>query len=414
MKIAYLEATTGIAGDMFLGALIDAGVPVDYLQSHLEHLGITEEYNFQVHQVKHHGQVATKAEVILSPHSRDDASPRHLPEIQALITRANLPSQAQDWSLQVFQQLAQAEGEVHGVPPEQVHFHEVGAVDAIIDIVGTCLGLVWLEVEQLHCSALPTGGGTVKAAHGELPVPVPAVLKLWERYQVPVYSNGINKELVTPTGAALACTLAAGFGAPPQMRLQRVGLGAGTRKLPLPNILRLWLGDRLTGTGTPETIAVLETQIDDATPQTIAYTLNALLAAGALDVFTQGIGMKKSRLGTLLTVICPLDQINTCEAIIFRETTTLGIRRTHQQRSVLQREVQWVNTPYGQVRVKVASTSQEHLNQQHFLNIQPEYEDCAQIARQFHLPLQQVQDIVVQAWSKKVREQNPNLKRDYF
>jgi uncharacterized protein (TIGR00299 family) protein len=405
MTIGYLEATTGIAGDMFLGALLDAGVPLAYLQSHLTRLGINQEYQLQTQTVKHQGQVATKAKVILSHPSNH---PRHLPEIQTLITQAQLPLQAETRSLEVFATLAQAEAEVHGIPPEQVHFHEVGAVDAIIDIVGTCLGLDWLGITALVCSPLPTGGGTVKAAHGELPVPVPAVLKLWERYHVPVYSNGIAKELVTPTGAALACTLASSFGAPPQMRLQRVGLGAGTRKLPLPNILRLWVGESCESEETLERVAVLETQIDDATPQTIAYTLEALLGVGALDVFTQGIGMKKSRLGTLLTVICPLDKVRACEMVIFAETTTLGIRRTDQQRSVLQREIQELDTPYGQVRVKVASLSQSGLAQQDFLNIQPEYEDCARLARELNLPLQQVQQMVLKVWSAKRKSSTNN------
>lgn len=397
MKIGYLECTTGIAGDMFLGALIDAGVPLDYLQSHLTRLGINEEYQLATETVQHQGQVATKAKVILS---RPSHHHRHLGDIQTLITQAQLLPQAETWSLQVFTTLAQAEAEVHGVTPEAVHFHEVGAVDAIIDIVGTCLGLDWLGITQLFCSPLPTGGGTVKAAHGELPVPVPAVLKLWERYHVPVYHNGINKELVTPTGAALSCTLASSFGAPPQMRLQRVGLGAGTRRLSLPNILRLWVGEGQESEETPEMVVVLETQIDDATPQAIAYTLETLLAVGALDVFTQGVGMKKSRLGTLLTVICPLEKVRECETVIFRETTTLGIRRSYQQRAVLQREIHHLDTPYGMVRVKVASRSQSALAQRDFLNVQPEYEDCARMARELNLSLREVQQLVLKIWSE--------------
>ncbi|NJL90967.1 MAG: DUF111 family protein [Coleofasciculaceae cyanobacterium SM2_1_6] len=344
-KIAYLECPTGIAGDMCLGALVHAGVPLDYLKTELAKLGLGDEYHLWAELVNHNGQVATKVHVDLlleetldhhhsesslghhkhnhepnhipspehdykhdqrdnhqhhhehlhgSSHSHDpqhfhehshshdpqhlhgsshDHRPhhqhnsshdhglhhvhnhehshernhrphRHLPEITELIKEAGLPARARDWSLAVFHKLAIAEGMVHGISPELVHFHEVGATDAIVDIVGTCLGLDWLGIEELYCSALPTGGGTVWADHGRLPVPVPAVLQLWQDRRCPVYSNGIDRELVTPTGAALAVTLAQDFGQPPAMNLHKVGLGAGTQQLPIPNILRLWLGEK--------------------------------------------------------------------------------------------------------------------------------------------------------------------------
>ncbi|NJO76765.1 MAG: LarC family nickel insertion protein, partial [Leptolyngbyaceae cyanobacterium RM1_406_9] len=300
-KLAYLECPTGLAGDMCLGALVDAGVPLDYLAEKLKLLGISEEYRLWSEQVHRNGQRATKVHVELAaaiaplqpdPEAGVDFTPtfdrthlsiissdlaqdsrshnahghnahghnahdhtayshgdrpldtptnpthgtRHLPEIEAMIQSAGLPARAEAWSLAVFRQLAEAEGAVHGIPANQVHFHEVGATDAIADIVGTCLGLDWLGIDQLYCSALPTGGGTIRAAHGRLPVPAPAVLKLWEMRQVPIYSNGIERELVTPTGAAIATTLAVQFGAPPAMTLQKVGLGAGSRNLPIPNI----------------------------------------------------------------------------------------------------------------------------------------------------------------------------------
>jgi pyridinium-3,5-bisthiocarboxylic acid mononucleotide nickel chelatase len=229
-KLAYFECHAGIAGDMCLSALIDAGVPVEYSTEKLNTLGIESEYRLQVNSVQHHGQIACKVDVELL---KDQHHHRHLPDIEALINKAELPKRARDWSLAIFRTLAIAEGKVHGVAPEKVHFHEVGAIDAIIDIVGTCLGLDWLGIEEIHCSKLPTGGGTVKAAHGILPVPVPAVLKLWESRQVPVYSNGIEKELVTPTGCAIAVTLATQFGSPPAMQLEKIALGAGTMELPI-------------------------------------------------------------------------------------------------------------------------------------------------------------------------------------
>jgi pyridinium-3,5-bisthiocarboxylic acid mononucleotide nickel chelatase len=281
-KVAYFDCPTGIAGDMCLGALVDIGLPLDYLVTHLDRLGIKGEYNLRAEPMQHNGQQATKVHVDLPhethshnhethshshsqseahSHSHDEAHShshshsethshethshgptRHLPEIEKMILGANLPDRAAAWSLAVFRSLAKAEGAVHGIAPEQVHFHEVGAIDAIVDIVGTCLGLDWLGIERIYCGPLPTGGGTVWAAHGRLPVPVPAVLKLLEMRQVQLYHNGIDRELVTPTGAALITTLAHHFGPTPAMTLEKIGLGAGTISLPIPNILRLWIG----------------------------------------------------------------------------------------------------------------------------------------------------------------------------
>lgn len=394
---AYLECPTGIAGDMCLGALVDVGVPWQYLIDSLQSLGIEEEYQLRTEKVQRRGQIATKVHVDLQNHKLTGGhhhhSARHLPEIEKLITSASLPPKVKESSLQIFHNLAIAESAVHGIAPEKVHFHEVGATDAIIDIVGTCLGLDWLGIEQLYCSALPIGGGTVKAAHGILPVPVPAVLKLWEKRKVPVYTNNIAKELVTPTGAAIAVTLATNFGSPPAMNIEKIGLGAGDADLSIPNILRLWVGTTASASiDRQETITVLETQIDDLNPQAIAYTLEQLLAAGALDVFTQSIGMKKSRTGVLLTVICPPAKASICQQIIFRETTTLGIRQQIQTRNVLEREIHSVATKYGIVRVKVASQDRQ------VINVQPEYEDCAMIARQQNLPWRTIHQIALDAW----------------
>ena len=415
-KIAYLQCPTGIAGDMCLGALVDAGVPFEYLQDTLQKLGIDHEYHLHLEQVQRQGQRASKfhVDVLTENHSHDHSHHHHhhirarlLPEIEQLIQRANLPPRASDWSLQIFRQLAQAEGAVHGVAPEEVHFHEVGATDAIVDIVGTCLGLDWLDIDKLYCSPLPTGGGTVKAAHGILNSPVPAVLQMWQTRNVPLYSNELNTELVTPTGAAIVVTLVEDFIPPPAMRLAKVGLGAGSKDLPLANILRLWIGEQeigMWGNGqkrkwkelkvspSTETIAVLETQIDDLSPQAIGYTFDALFKVGAVDVFTQGIGMKKSRPGVLLTVICHPDKVDACERVIFRETTTLGIRRQFQERNIVEREIQVVATKYGKVRIKVARQGNQ------VINVQPEFEDCAQLAREHNLAWLVVQQTALCAW----------------
>ncbi|WP_375498158.1 nickel pincer cofactor biosynthesis protein LarC [uncultured Nostoc sp.] len=421
-KIAYLQCPTGISGDMCLGALVSLGVPVEYLIEKLNGLGIEQEYQLRAEFVQRNGQQGTKVHVDLvhdrhhhhhhdHEHSHDHT--RHLPEIERMILKAGLPSRAEAWSLAVFRQLAVAEGAVHGISPEKVHFHEVGAVDAIVDIVGTCLGLDWLGIESndeglplLYCSAFPTGGGTVRAAHGQMAVPVPAVLKLWEMRGCPVYSNGIDRELVTPTGAAIATTLARDFGSPPAIAIKQIGLGAGTINLPIPNILRLWVGESASlqsnfsdsegSSSNLETISVLETQIDDLNPQAIGYVFEALFAAGALDVFTQAIAMKKSRPGILLTVICHLENLLSCEAVIFRETTTLGIRRTTQQRAILQREIQQVEIEYGQVRVKIAWKGQSP--EKVIANVQPEYEDCADLARKHNIPWREIQRLALQRW----------------
>jgi len=456
-KIAYFDCPTGIAGDMCLGALVHAGVPLDYLIEKLNLLGISTEYQLRAELVHRNTQQATKfyvdltADLSLKPenpadstldpsetesptfdrtsqhhhhddehsHSHDNdtetghTSHRHLPQIEQIIVSAKLPPRVEAWSLAIFRKLAEAEGAVHGISPGEVQFHEVGATDALVDIIGTCLGLDWLDIDEFYFSAMPTGGGTVKAAHGILAVPTPAVMRLWETHQVPVYSNGIDRELCTPTGTAIACTLASGFGPQPPMQVQAIGLGAGSRMLAIPNILRLWIGEKATPPYPPqggkvrgekevfnqfpiansqETICVLETQIDDLSPQAIGYVFDALFAAGALDVFTAPIVMKKSRLGVLLTAICHPEFQDACEAVIFRETTTLGIRRSTQQRTILYREIEVVKIEYGEVQIKVAKSGQT------IVNVQPEYEDCAEIARLKNISWREIHRLALQSW----------------
>jgi len=379
-KIAYLQCPTGIAGDMFLGALVDAGVPLEYLINQLTKLNLNDEYTLTKEEVQRKGQRATKIEVNLHHHHHHH---RHLTAIENIICQADLAHTVTKNSLAIFGQLAIAEGKVHGISPNKVHFHEVGATDALVDIVGTCIGLDYLGIQQLYCSELPTGGGTVKAAHGTLPVPVPAVLELLQTRQVSLYSNGINKELVTPTGAAIITTLAQSFGQPPQMKLNKIGLGAGNQDLAIPNILRLWLGET-EELFNQEQIAVLETQIDDLNPQIFGYLFDQLFNIGAKDVFTQPVGMKKNRPGILLTVICDIDKIEDCQKMIFQETSTIGIRQQIQNRSILAREIETVSTKYGDVRVKIAR------NNSQILNLQPEYEDCLTLAKKHNIPLQKI------------------------
>ncbi|AGF50422.1 slr1411 [Synechocystis sp. PCC 6803] len=417
--IAYFDCPTGISGDMCLGALVSAGVPLEYLMEKLAPLGLTDEYRLTAGLVQKQGQAATKVEVKLlndhHSHGPGHHGMRHLPEIEQLIKQANLPARVSRWSLAIFHQLAIAEGEVHGIEPEAVHFHEVGATDAIVDIVGTCLGLDYLGIDQCYWSALPTGSGTVRAAHGDLPVPVPAVLKLWQTRQVPVYDNGLTGELVTPTGAAIAVTLASQFGPKPPLNLHKVGLGAGSKDFPLANILRLWIGTEITPHNHPlsseapfgqlETITVLETQLDDIQPQAVGYLLESLLHQGAIDVFTQAIAMKKSRPGILLTVLCAPENQNHCLNLLFRETTSLGVRVRQQQRYALEREWQTVVIPHGPIRIKVAYGYQA--GKKIILNAHPEFADCAALAKATGQPWQLIHQQAIGAWSNLNKELSP-------
>jgi len=388
-RLAYFDCPTGVAGDMCLGALVDAGVPVAELQRQLRGLPAELQFELTVQSVQRQGQRATQVRV--QPQG-DQPHHRHWDEIRTLLAQATLPPQVQAWSQAIFARLAQAEGTVHGIPPEQVEFHEVGAVDAIVDIVGTCIGLHYLNITHIYCSPLPLGSGTVSTAHGLMAVPTPAVLQLCQQKQVPIYANGIDRELVTPTGAAIVTTLAQGFGRPPAMRLERVGWGAGQAELPLANVLRLWVGSPIE-TVLSESVVVLATQVDDMSPQGLAYACDRLRDAGAWDVWLQPIVMKKGRSGVLVQVVCPPELAERCEAILFQETTTLGVRRWVQERRILPRRVVEVQTDWGVVAVKVAEQGGQ------VVNVQPEYEDCARIARAAGLPWKQVhQQVIHRFW----------------
>ncbi|MCS6782231.1 MAG: nickel pincer cofactor biosynthesis protein LarC [Gloeomargarita sp. SKYBB_i_bin120] len=400
-RVAYFDCPTGIAGDMCLGALVDAGLPMEVLQRELQGLGMIGAFTLTAETVQRQGQRATQVQV-----HPQQAQPSHRDwaDIRLLLAEARLAEPVKRWSQAIFANLAVAEGAVHGVPPEQVHFHEVGAVDAIVDIVGTCIGLHYFGVTQVYCSALPLGSGQVQTAHGRLAVPTPAVLYLCQAKQVPIYDNGLKGELVTPTGAAIVTTLAQAFGSPPPMQLERVGWGAGTQELPMANVLRLWLGPAPVGAFT-EPVVVLETQMDDLSPQGLAYACEQLLAAGALDVWSQAVTMKKGRQGVLLQVLCSPERANACETILFRETTTLGVRRRWLERRVLPRRLVTVSTEWGDVAVKVAEAEGR------LLNVQPEYEDCARIARTYGLPWKQVHQRVMHRFWKRWENadaQNPN------
>jgi uncharacterized protein (TIGR00299 family) protein len=381
MRVAHFDCWSGISGDMVLGAVLDAGVPREAIQSALNSLALP--ITVEVERVKRCGFAATKA-TITAPDQEDY---RFLPDIEELLNRANLTQEQRELAVAIFRKLAAAEAAAHGMPIERVHFHEVGALDSIADIVGSAVGLHLLGVEKFTSSPVPTGTGTVKAAHGYMPIPTPGTLELLKG--VPIAPSTIEFELTTPTGAAILTTVVTEYTRTPAMTVQRVGHGAGTKDfLDRPNILRLWVGESIdgpTGKATEaDTVVVLETNLDDVTAELVGYCMERLFAAGALDVFAIPIQMKKNRPGVLLSVIGEPSHVTELEAILFRETATFGIRRSTMQRSKLQRESVTIQTPWGPVRAKRGWRTDG------FAVVTPEYEDCAQIARQHGLPLREV------------------------
>ena len=391
-RIGYLDISVGVSGNMLLGALLDAGLEQATLQAALDALSI-QGLEVEARRVQKNGIAATLVE-IQTAHQRHF---RYLADILAILEESTLPSLVKEQSAAVFTRLARAEARVHGVGVEEVHFHEVGALDAIADvvgIVGMVAGLHALGVEALYASPVPLSHGQVQTAHGMLPVPPPAVLTLLEG--VPVRGIEVRGETVTPTGAALVVTLAHDFGPPPFMLLDRVGHGAGHRHFPLPNIVRLLVGRPLAADGSAatrtETLILLETNIDDMTPEWLAPLLDDLLTAGALDAWLTPIQMKKGRPGFEISVLSPLSAVATLQALLFTHTSTLGIRQIAVVRHALPRRVERVDTPYGSIRIKVA----EYAPGYH--KAAPEYEDCRAAARAHRVSLIEVYAAAQTAW----------------
>ncbi|HUX85700.1 MAG TPA: nickel pincer cofactor biosynthesis protein LarC [Chloroflexota bacterium] len=387
MKVAFADCFSGISGDMFLGALLDAGLALDELSATLAGLPVTG-YQVSAEKVTRGGITGTAVRVRLS----DPASEphRHIGEIEAIIQEGNLPGQVQAKAIEVFRVLAAAEAEIHGVPIEAVHFHEVGAVDSIVDVVGTVWGLDRLGITRLFASSLPTGSGTVQTAHGLLPVPAPATLALLARCRAPLRPSSAATELVTPTGAALLASLAS-FDQP-NMRLDRVGYGFGQKTLPWANVLRLWIGDldsaeKSDSDNLEDTIEVIEANLDDEIPEILGATVDMLLAAGALDVFFTPIQMKKNRPAVKLTVLARPEIAAQLAAQMMRETSTLGVRIYSARRLKCRRWQQRVATPWGNVLVKVKEFAGER-------RASPEYEDCLRVARAAGVPLTDVYRLV--------------------
>jgi pyridinium-3,5-bisthiocarboxylic acid mononucleotide nickel chelatase len=450
MRIAYLECFSGMSGDMFLAALIDARVPERLLHETVAALGIGA--HLEVSKVVRSGISATKVDVWVneksvneksvnsekedvarapSPaksegghrhdakhdhhdhhhhdhsHSHSEDSPaashdhvhgRGLTEIRAIITNAAIGDAAKKNAIAIFEALGAAEAKIHDTSIEKIHFHEVGAVDAIVDIVCAAVGAESLAVDEIICSPLNLGGGTVKCAHGTFPVPAPATVELLK--DVPVYSSGIRAELVTPTGAAIVKTLAHRFSAFPEMKIAQAGYGAGSRDFPgHPNVVRLVVGesisDSLSRKTARETITVLEANLDDLNPQVFGYVMDRLLVEGALDVFTMPVQMKKNRPGALLTVLCKPEDAGKLTQLVFSETTTLGVRRRDETRQALARRWEQVHTPWGEVRIKIASMNGT------VTNYAPEYEDCRKIAASHRVPLKKVMQEAARLYLKE-------------
>jgi uncharacterized protein (TIGR00299 family) protein len=378
--VAFLDCFAGIAGDMMLGALLDAGVPLEAIAGPLARLEI-EPFHLEAVRVERLGLAATAVRV------RTGASDvlRTYASVRALVAEAPLPPRARRTALAIFERLAEAEAKVHGKDVAHVPFHELGSVDTIVDVVGAALGLDHLGVERVHASAVATGMGMMRTEHGVYPIPGPAVVELLKG--VPIYSRGIPTELVTPTGAAILAATVSSFGEIPPMRVHRVGYGAGARELDIPNVLRLLVGDAFTEETPlgPVPAVVLEANIDDMSPELYEYVLERLFAAGAHDVWVTPITMKRGRPAATLQVLCgPADEAR-CREVVFAETTTLGLRRRTVEKWTLPREVLTVEVEGRAVRVKVARDAGGRPT-----HVAPEYADCAELARASGRPLKEV------------------------
>lgn len=382
MRLAYFDCPSGASGDMILGALVDAGVPLESLRAELANLPL-EGFRLHAREVKKGAFRATKVDVEVDA----AAVPQHrnLSEILSVIERSTLPDPVKVDAERIFTRLAEAEARVHGTAVTEVHFHDVGAVDAIVDVTGAVAGLWLLGVKAVHVSALPLGGGMVEGPHGTIPIPAPGTVELLRDF--PVFDNGIKAELVTPTGAAILSTLATSAGTMPPMTVRAVGYGAGSMELPIPNVLRCVVGEGATlPSGAVEMIAQVETTIDDMSPQLYEPLMDRLLEAGALDVFLTPVIMKRSRPGVVLTVLCAPEHVADLSIILFEESTTIGVRWTEYKRTRLDREFVVLPTTYGPITFKVSRLGGQPLT------ATPEFEEVRRIAREKGLPVREVLD----------------------
>ncbi len=383
--IAYLDLISGISGDMFLSSLIDIGLPVSEIENIVSEFGI----KIRTEKDKRHGISGTKIDI----ECKDQKEERSFKEIREMILKSSADKGLKKKAIEVFEIIARAEAEVHGCSIEEVHFHEIGGIDSIVDIFGVLYGIEYLGIEKVICSAVPLGTGTIRTSHGILPVPAPATLVILK--DIPVYGTGINTELVTPTGAALIRYLSDGFGPPPPMRIKKIGYGIGKKEIrERPNLLRIILGDYGFLKDT-DTVSILETNLDDAIPEYLGYLMEKLFEKGALDVAYVPGYMKKNRPGFLIKVISPPEKTEELTDILFKETGTAGIRHTFCFRKRLPRKIKKIETPWGIVKVKEIEEPDGSVS------IRPEYEECLNIARKYDIPLRKVYEYI---FSKNVKK----------
>ncbi len=394
-RIAYFDCPSGAAGDMIMGALVDAGAPFEALRGELAKLGL-KGYSLERREVMKAGFRATKVEVQVHDHTGEAPAQGHprahrrhhhphrsLAGILRILEQSPLPQPVKDDAARIFRRLAEVEARVHGTTTENVEFHDVGAVDAIVDITGACIGLHLLGVDALHFGALPLGGGFLDGPHGRIPVPGPATAELLKGF--PTVDTGVKRELVTPTGAAILTTLAISSGSMPAMRVTAVGYGAGTMELESPNVIRLFVGEAATGTQT-ETVVQVETTVDDMSPQLYEPLMERLLEAGALDVYLTPVIMKRSRPGVVLTALCEPARVADLSRLLFEESSTIGVRWTAYQRDRLDREMVRLTTAYGPLSFKVSRLEGR------IVTVTPEFEEVRRIAREKGLPVREVLD----------------------
>ncbi len=382
MRIAYFDCFSGASGDMILGALMDAGLSVERLRDELAKLRLSH-YELRVEKTIKKGLGGSRALVVVDDHHHHHH--RNLHHIEEIIATSGLDDTVKQQSLKIFRRLAEAEAKVHQTTVDLIHFHEVGAMDSIIDVVGGVAGLALLGIERVYCSPFHVGTGTVECAHGILPIPAPATAELLKGK--PFYSTGVAGELLTPTGAAILTTISSGFGPSPAMTMEQIGYGAGTADPDIPNLLRIIIGEARDDLGYgKEQVAVLETNIDDMNPQMYDYLIGGMLDMGALDVFLSPAQMKKNRPGTLVTVICQPYLLERFADFLLRETTSIGLRWRLDNRITARRTIREVQTQYGPIKCKVAGTNHG------IINISPEYEDCKRVALGKKIPLKEVME----------------------
>ena len=380
MTFAYFDCFSGISGDMTLGALVDAGVSIDALRAELAKLNLPG-YEIRADKVTRSGIAATKVTVVVN---QKDQKSRHLSDIVSIIGSSTLSSTVKEKSSRIFTRLADAEAKVHGTTPDKIHFHEVGAVDSIVDNVGSVIGLELLGVTRIMTSAINVGSGMVKTAHGMIPIPAPATAELLTN--IPFYQSSTQFELATPTGAVIISTLGSSFGPMPLMKVNRIAYGAGDKDFPgQPNVLRLMIGE-MVATDEEDTSIVIETNIDDMNPQVYDYFIEKLIQQGAQDVYLTPIIMKKGRPAILLSVLTDKSKSDVMLNTLFRETTSIGVRIQEVGRRKLSREIGEVDTVYGKIRIKISRRGNE------ILTVTPEYEDCRRIAEERQIPLKQVME----------------------